>query len=175
MDILWAPWREKYIKLCGLKKDGCIFCQILKDNKDAKHFIFMRSAHAFAVLNIYPFNGGHALVLPQRHVGFLEKLTPEERVDLMDALIKVQDMMKKAFSPHAFNVGMNMGHLAGAGIPEHLHVHIVPRWSGDVNFMPALFGTKIIPVSLDDIYESLIAAKEQEPRENKARDRKKRK
>jgi ATP adenylyltransferase len=101
-------------------------------------------------------------------VDSLEKLTSRERTDLMDTLIKVQGMMKKAFAPHAFNVGLNLGHLAGAGIPEHLHVHIVPRWSGDVNFMPALFGTKIIPVALDKTYERLMD-------ENSLRNRKKRK
>lgn len=169
MDIMWAPWRDKYVQQHSRKKSkGCTFCGILKARKDRKHFIFLRTAHSFGVLNIYPFNGGHALVLPQRHVDGLEKLTPEERTDLMDALIKVQDMMQKAFAPHAFNVGMNVGHLAGAGIPEHLHIHVVPRWSGDVNFMPALFGAKIIPVSLDKTYERLM-------NENSRRDRKKRK
>ncbi len=169
MDIMWAPWRVKYVEQHSKKRSGgCVFCGILKANKDKKHFIFLRTEHSFAVLNIHPFNGGHALVLPRRHVDSLEKLSPQERVDLMDALIKVQDMMKKAFAPHAFNVGMNMGHVAGAGIPEHFHVHIVPRWSGDVNFMPALFGTKIIPVALDKTYERLID-------ENSRRDRKKRK
>ena len=166
---MWAPWRVKYVEHHTKKKcRGCVFCGILKAGKDKKHFIFLRTPHSFAVLNIYPFNGGHALVLPQRHVDGLEKLGRDERVDLMDAMIKVQGMMKKAFAPHAFNVGMNMGHLAGAGIPEHLHVHIVPRWSGDVNFMPAVFGTKIIPVSLDNIYERLMD-------ENTRRDRKERK
>jgi len=169
MDIMWAPWRVEYVEQHSKKKcKGCVFCAILKEKKDKKHFIFLRTGHSFAVLNIYPFNGGHALVLPLRHVDSFEKLTSQERTDLMDALIKVQDMMKKAFAPHAFNVGMNIGHLAGAGIPGHLHVHIVPRWSGDVNFMPALFGTKIIPVSLDKTYERLMD-------ENSLRDRKKRK
>lgn len=166
---MWAPWRVKYVEKSSKKRSrGCVFCGILKENKDKKNFIFLRTACSFAVLNIYPFNGGHSLVLPLRHVDSLEKLTPAERADLMDTIIRVQGMMKKAFAPHAFNVGMNMGHLAGAGIPEHLHVHIVPRWSGDVNFMPAVFGTKIIPVSLDNTYERLMD-------ENSPRDRKERK
>lgn len=169
MDIMWAPWRVEYVeKHSKIRSRGCVFCGILKARKDRKHFIFLRTPHSFAVLNIYPFNGGHALVLPQRHVDSLEKLSAGERADLMDTLIKVQGMMQKAFAPHAFNVGMNMGHLAGAGIPEHLHVHVVPRWSGDVNFMPAVFGTKIIPVSLEKTYERLV-------NENTRRDRKKRK
>ncbi len=168
MNIMWAPWRLEYVEQGSKKKSkGCVFCGILKANKDKKHFIFLRTKFSFAVLNIYPFNGGHSLVLPKRHVDGLEKLTPEERGDLMDTVIKVQGMMKKSFSPHAFNVGMNLGHLAGAGIPEHLHVHIVPRWSGDVNFMPALFGTKIIPVSLDNTYKRLVD--EKSPRVRKER------
>ena len=145
-----------------------MFCRILKEKKDRERYIFLRTEHSFGVLNIYPFNGGHALVLPQRHVDSLEKLSAEERTDLMDALIKVKAMCRRAFKPQAFNVGMNIGHLAGAGIPEHLHIHVVPRWSGDVNFLPALFGTKVIPVSLEDTYERIV-------NENKGRDRKERK
>jgi len=104
------------------------------------------------VLNIYPFNGGHVLIIPNRHVADLGDLSDEERLDLLDLLIRMKARMQKAFKPQAFNVGMNLGHVAGAGIPEHLHIHVVPRWSGDVNFMPALFGTKVIPVSLNKVY-----------------------
>ncbi len=155
MDILWAPWREKYIKQCGFKKDGCIFCQILKAKQDAKHYIFLRSAHSFAVLNIYPFSGGHFLVIPNRHVGDISALTADERADIMDLLADTKDLMDRAYRPEAFNVGMNLGSAAGAGIPEHLHIHVVPRWKGDVNFMPAIFGTKVIPVALDKVYKRL--------------------
>ncbi len=168
MDVLWAPWRKTYVeKVSKARKKGCVFCRILKENKDRERYIFLRTEHSFGVLNIYPFNGGHALVLPQRHVDSLEKLSQDERTDLMDALIKVKAMCRKAFNPQAFNVGMNVGHLAGAGIPEHLHIHVVPRWSGDVNFLPALFGTKVIPISLEDTYERII-------NENKGRHRKER-
>ncbi len=168
MDVLWAPWLKTYVeKVSKARKKGCVFCRILKENKDRERYIFLRTEHSFGVLNIYPFNGGHALVLPQRHVDSLEKLSQEERTDLMDALIKVKAMCRKAFNPQAFNVGMNVGHLAGAGIPEHLHIHVVPRWSGDVNFLPALFGTKVIPISLEDTYERII-------NENKGRHRKER-
>jgi ATP adenylyltransferase len=160
MDILWAPWRSTYVDKMSKKKGKCcIFCGILKENRDKKRYIFLRTAHSFAVLNIYPFNGGHALVIPKRHVATLDALKAEERVDLMEALIKVQAMIQKAFKPQAFNVGMNMGHVAGAGIPEHLHIHVVPRWSGDVNFLPALFGTKVMPISLDEVYARLLGRK----------------
>ncbi len=153
MDILWAPWREAYVtKTLKKKSKGCVFCQILKAKKDEKTYIVERSAHAFAVLNIYPFNGGHILIIPNRHVADLTDLSDEERLDLLDLLVRMKARMQKAFKPQAFNVGMNLGHIAGAGIPEHLHIHVVPRWSGDVNFMPALFGTKVIPVSLNKVY-----------------------
>jgi len=156
MDILWAPWREKYIKQCnGKKKCACVFCAILKAKNDKKVFIFLRSRHSFAVLNIYPFNGGHSLVLPIRHVGDLADLSAAEQADLMALLIRAKALITKALKPDAFNIGMNTGHVAGGGIPEHLHVHIVPRWSGDINFMPAVFGTKVIPVSLNKVYKAL--------------------
>ncbi len=158
MDILWAPWREKYIELCGLKKDGCVFCHIFKEKKDVTHFIFLRSAHAFAVLNIYPFSSGHSLVIPNRHVGDIVDLTSVERADIMDLVVDVKELISRAYQPEAFNIGMNLGRAAGAGIPDHLHIHLVPRWNGDVNFMPALFGTKVIPVSLDNVYKRLIDA-----------------
>ncbi len=155
MDILWAPWREKYIEQSGMKKEGCVFCQILRDKKDAKHFIFLRSSHAFAVLNIFPFNGGHVLVIPNRHIGDLSDLSTDERADLMELLIDVKELVAVALKPEAFNIGVNLGAAAGAGIPEHMHIHVVPRWKGDVNFMPAIFGTKVIPVSLDKVYKRL--------------------
>jgi ATP adenylyltransferase len=155
MTILWAPWREKYIEQCGMKRDGCIFCHIHADRKDARHYIFLRSAHAFAVLNIYPFNGGHSLVIPARHVNDLSGLSAAERTDLMDLLIRAKEVLARALNPEGFNVGINLGSSAGAGIPAHLHIHIVPRWNGDVNFMPAIFGTKVIPVSLANVYKRL--------------------
>ncbi len=158
MNVLWAPWREKYIEQCGMKKKSCIFCHILKENDDKKHYIFMRSAHSFAVLNIYPFSGGHTLVIPNRHVADLEGLAVEERADLIELVVRVKGVMAKAINPEAFNVGMNLGAAAGAGIPKHMHMHIVPRWKGDVNFMPAIFGTKVIPVSLDKVYKRLMDA-----------------
>ena len=162
MDNLWAPWRTAYVEHIGEKKGkGCVFCAVLKHKKDGPHFVLFRTRLSFAVLNIYPFNAGHVLVLPLRHVAGLEQLTAAERNDLMEALVKVQGMIKKAFKPDGFNVGINLGHVAGAGIPEHLHIHIVPRWSGDVNFMPALAATKVIPTSLEKTWERLRAAEDQ--------------
>lgn len=160
MNILWAPWREAYVVRSSgnKKKKNCVFCAIIKEKKDRKNYIFLRSSTCFAVLNIYPFNGGHSLVIPNRHISDLTEMTQEERTDFLDTLVRVKDILQKAFSPQAFNVGLNLGHLAGAGIPEHLHMHVVPRWSGDMNFMPVLFDVKVMPVSLRKVYEAVVNA-----------------
>ena len=160
MDNLWAPWRENYVVKVThpSKKDKCVFCGIGRSKKDKQHFIFLRSDHSFAVLNIYPFNGGHCMVIPNRHVDDISLLTAEEMKDLMDLLVKTKNLLAKAIEPHGFNIGINIGHVAGAGIPQHLHIHIVPRWKGDVNFMPAIFDTKVIPISLTKTYKKLVDA-----------------
>lgn len=161
MDTLWAPWRESYVTKASKKErpHKCVFCRINGERRlDAANFVFLRSKLTFSVLNIYPFNSAHSLVVPCRHVDDLDAMTKEERSDLMDMILRTKALMTKAFKPHAFNVGVNLGRIAGAGIPEHLHVHIVPRWSGDVNFMPAVFNTKVIPVSLKSAYRALIHA-----------------
>lgn len=159
MNLLWAPWRETYVTKVNKKlRKGCTFCAILKENRDEQNYIFMRSKLSFAVLNIYPFNGGHAMVLPQRHVDDLDKLSPAEMKDLMALVVKVKARLKKVLKPDAFNIGMNLGSAAGAGIPQHMHVHIVPRWKGDMNFMPVTVGTKVMPVSLERMYQVLTDA-----------------
>ena len=155
MTILWAPWREKYIEQCGMKKDGCVFCHIYQEKKDIKNFVFLRSTHCFAVLNIYPFSSGHSLVIPNRHVADLSDLSSAEREDLMSLLIEAKKIMALTLKPEGVNVGMNLGRAAGGGIPDHLHVHIVPRWNSDVNFMASIFETKVMPVSLSKVYKRL--------------------
>ncbi|MBF0123680.1 MAG: HIT domain-containing protein [Candidatus Omnitrophica bacterium] len=159
MDLLWAPWREEYVVRVNKKlRKGCTFCSVLKENKDEKNYILLRSKLCFAVLNIYPFNGGHVMVLPKRHVDDLDKLTPAEMKDMMALVVKVKARIKETIRPDAFNIGFNLGSAAGAGIPQHMHIHIVPRWKGDMNFMPAVFGTKVMPVSLERMYQVLVDA-----------------
>lgn len=160
MNLLWAPWRDQYIKKCGMKKDKCVFCQIQQDKKDARNYVFLRSRYSYAVLNIYPFSGGHVLVNPNRHVADISLLTADELSDLMAVVLEAKALMTKAFAPEAFNVGINIGAASGAGIPDHLHVHIVPRWRSDINFMPVTCGTKVIPVSLDTLYKRLKDAQQ---------------
>ena len=155
VERLWAPWRVRYVSNIGRKAKGCIFCRMLKAKNDRKNFIFCRSKTSFAVLNIYPYNNGHCLVLPYRHVKELRDLNGAEREDLWDLLDYTQDLLDDVLHPAGYNIGINYGHVGGAGSPGHVHIHIVPRWKGDVNFMPVTAQTKVIPQSLQELYERL--------------------
>ncbi len=151
MDNLWAPWRRGYI---GSKKGkGCIFCKSLKA-KGGNHIIF-RSRHSFAILNRYPYNNGHIMIAPRRHVRELAGLKDYETLDLIVSLKKAQGLLRKVLKPQGYNIGINTSQNAGAGISGHLHVHIVPRWKGDTNFMPVLSNTKVISQSLEELYRQL--------------------
>ena len=158
MDKLWAPWRVKYVtKLIG-KTKKCVFCQILREKKDKKNFIFLRTRYSFAVLNIYPYNNGHTLIMPYRHINDLTKLTFDEQHDLLALLTKVRKLLDRVVRPKGYNIGINLGRAAGAGFPGHVHIHIVPRWVGDVNFMPVTAETKVISQSLQTLYQRLMQA-----------------
>lgn len=150
MNKLWAPWRIEYIN--QIKHKGCILCNILKEKQDKKNFILFRSNYCFAVLNTYPYNNGHIMIVPNRHIKSLEKLKDNELLDMNKSLIKIKSTLKRTLNPGGFNIGMNIGNIAGAGIDKHLHMHIVPRWQGDTNFMPVLTNTKIISQSLKELY-----------------------
>ena len=158
MDKLWAPWRLSYVTKIKDKAKSSTFTRILREKKDKKNYIFLRSKHSFAVLNIYPYSNGHVLIVPNRKVVDLSDLRREERENLMDVLEEVKDLLQEVLKPAGFNVGINLGRFAGAGIPEHLHVHLVPRWRGDVNFMPVTANTKVISQSLNDLYTKLTDA-----------------
>ncbi len=155
MDNLWAPWRLRYISLLKTKPKGCIFCNMLAEGKDKKNLIVLRSEHSFTVLNIYPYNNGHVLVVPNRHVRDLGELNKQEREDLLNLLQSTKELIDKALKPGGYNIGINLGKIAGAGFPGHLHIHVVPRWGGDVNFMPVLTNTKIISQSLRTLFKRL--------------------
>ena len=158
MDKLWAPWRVKYVTKLAGKTRGCIFCKMLKEKKDNKNYIIERTPYCFSVLNIYPYNNGHILILPHRHVDELGKLTRSEREDLLDLLESTKRLLDKTLKPGGYNIGMNIGRAAGAGFPGHLHIHLVPRWGGDVNFMPIIGDTKIISQSLKTLLSRLTHA-----------------
>ena len=151
---LWAPWRMAYIKKVNKKNKGCLFCRSLKLKK--KTNIFVSSKYSFAMLNLFPYNNGHVLVAPKRHVGIIQKLTDKELMDMLKTTQGVLRLLDKVLKPQGYNVGMNIGECSGAGIPTHLHMHIVPRWRADTNFMPVISGTKVISQSLEDLYQQLI-------------------
>ena len=159
MDKLWAPWRVKYVTKIGKSARGCVFCAILKEKNDKKNFIITRMKHAYSVLNIYPYNNGHILIVPNRHVSDLSGLRKEEREDLWDLLEATKKLLDKQMKADGYNIGINLGKAAGAGFPKHVHIHLVPRWQGDVNFMPVTGHTKVISQSLKALYERLLKAK----------------
>lgn len=154
MDKLWAPWRSKYITKVGSIK-GCIFCSKPKSKNDRVNYIVSRSRHSFSILNIYPYNNGHIMIVPYRHVDDIAKLDDEGVLDLMCLLKQSQELLSKAMNPDGYNIGINMGKAAGAGLKDHVHIHLVPRWVGDVNFMPVFTSTKVISESLDALYDKL--------------------
>jgi len=153
LDKLWAPWRIKYVS--NPNRNGCIFCKALKERKDSSNLVLLRSKYCFAILNIYPYNNGHLMVAPNRHIKDLEKLSDNEILDVIATTTKVKNIIKDVLSPDGFNIGINVGKVAGAGIKSHLHIHIVPRWDGDTNFMPVINDTKVISQSLKELYRSL--------------------
>jgi len=154
---IWAPWRKKYILTLSDKEDGCIFCEkpALDESHDQENFIVYRSDYCFIILNIYPYNNCHLMIVPYRHISDFEDLTREETADMNFLLQVMIRSMKKFLMPDGFNAGMNLGKTAGAGIHEHLHMHLVPRWNGDTNFMPILAGTKVISESLEESYRQI--------------------
>jgi len=157
MDRLWAPWRMQYIKEAG-KDEGCFLCRAAASQDDRASYVVCRTKAGLVVLNRWPYNNGHLLVAPLTHKAGLEELTDEELSAQMDLLKRSVLVLKGAMSAEGFNVGLNLGRAAGAGVPGHMHWHIVPRWVGDTNFMPVLSDTKIIVQSLDAVWELLHKA-----------------
>ncbi|MGF1679499.1 MAG: HIT domain-containing protein [Candidatus Methylacidiphilales bacterium] len=155
MEHLWAPWRNAYVTGTSPEKNEKLFFNIGQSNEDAAHLVFLRSKSVFAVLNRYPYNAGHTLVAPYREVGDIRLLSNDEASDLWSTVNRVISLLESAFHPHGFNIGINQGRAAGAGLPSHLHVHIVPRWEHDSNFMTAQAETRIHPAELSTIYNKL--------------------
>lgn len=154
MNKLWAPWRSKYIY--SRKRKGCIFCNKRAAGKnDAKDHILARSSHSFSMLNLYPYNNGHVMVAPYRHVKNLEDLSDVELLDLMKLVNETKIIIDKRLRPHGYNIGANIGKIGGAGFAGHVHIHIVPRWTGDTNFMPVVANTKVVSESLDAMHKLL--------------------
>jgi ATP adenylyltransferase len=149
MKTIWAPWRIDYVT--KEKEDVCIFCEKPKEKDDRKNLILYRGESGFIILNRYPYSNGHLMSVPYRHTNELDELNDSERLELMNLTIKCVELLK-VIKPDGFNVGMNLGRVAGAGIDDHLHFHVVPRWNGDTNFMPVIGDLKVMPEYLDQTY-----------------------
>ncbi|MCM8775058.1 MAG: HIT domain-containing protein [Candidatus Omnitrophica bacterium] len=164
MQRIWAPWRKAYIRPEGRKTKGCLFCGLWTKNRDSQNYILKRTASSFAVLNLYPYNTGHTLIVTKRHVDSIRLLTAEEILDWIYLYEEIRLAIQKTMKPHGFNVGINLGKVSGSGIPDHLHLHVVPRWIGDSNFMPLIGGTKVISESLCSVYRAITGYFRKKPR-----------
>jgi len=151
---IWAPWRMQYI----LSKKGpeCIFCEEPKEEKDRENLIVYRGTKGFIIMNLYPYNNGHLMVVPYRHVYSISELSDDELLDLMKMVQQSVQCLKEAFRPEGFNIGLNIGKVAGAGIEEHLHFHVIPRWVGDTHFMAVLGEVRVIPEHVLSTYDKLF-------------------
>lgn len=162
--FLWTPWRMPYLRgEDRAQYDGCVFCikgagGQAEAEADAREYVVARSMHVYVALNMYPYNNGHLLIIPYAHVPSPENLPAEVLADLMLTTNKALAALRAAYNPHAFNIGANIGASAGAGIPDHFHVHVVPRWEADTNYLTVISGTRVIPELLSDTYARLRAA-----------------
>ncbi len=154
MERLWAPWRMDYIKQVH-KEKGCFICQALKSKKDRNHLLLARYPKTVVIMNRYPYNTGHLLIAPKRHEGKLEAIQPGEFLECCQMLQKMKRVLDRVLKPNGFNIGTNLGRIAGAGLPGHFHIHLVPRWNGDTNYMPIIAGTKVISQALTTLYDQL--------------------
>ncbi len=167
METIWAPWRLAYVAADSsaekktaqseAEKEGCFLCRYHKDapSKDRENLVLLRGEKAMVVFNRYPYNNGHLLITPQEHLGDILDISAEIQAECQELLARMVTVLRETIHPDGFNIGLNLGHVAGAGLPGHLHWHIVPRWNGDTNFMPVLSDTKVIPQSLEALYDLL--------------------
>ena len=153
MKKIWAPWRIEYIR--SEKSKECIFCQKSKEDRDSQNYILFRGAKNFVILNTYPYNPGHLMVAPYRHLPTLDEMTEEEMLEHFDLVRRCTRALTEAYKPDGFNIGINLGRVAGAGIEGHVHTHVVPRWNGDTNFVTVVSDFRVIPHALDATYAEL--------------------
>ncbi|KPV51101.1 HIT family hydrolase [Kouleothrix aurantiaca] len=156
MEIKFTPWRMAYISNSDSPETpGCVLCVRGAEEPSPENLVLYRGAHCYVLMNLYPYNTGHLMVVPYQHTADLPGLATEVAAELFELTRKSTALLQTAFQPHGFNLGMNLGRTAGAGIDEHLHMHIVPRWTGDANFMPIVGGTRLVPEALDQTYARL--------------------
>ncbi|RKY60449.1 MAG: HIT family hydrolase [Candidatus Neomarinimicrobiota bacterium] len=153
MKRLWAPWRIEYIK--GPKEEDCFFCRYLHEKKDTVNLVLYRSNNAMVMMNYYPYNNGHLMIAPNQHTSEISELDDMTKLELMNLIAHCQKALTKHLNAQGFNIGINYGEVAGAGLKEHLHIHIVPRWNGDTNFMPVTGHTKVVSQGLKETWKTL--------------------
>ena len=153
MKPIWAPWRMSYIEM--KKPEGCILCQAPQQDRDIGNLILYQGGQNFVIMNRYPYNPGHLMIAPYRHLASLEELTEEELHEHFDIVSRSIRVLRQVFSPDGLNLGMNIGKVAGAGMADHIHTHIVPRWQGDTNFMPVIADVRVVPEALAETYQKL--------------------
>ena len=157
MNHLWSPWRMSYI-LDHKNKEGCVFCHALEETDGCENLVVHRGQFSYVILNRYPYTSGHLMVVPFEHCAILEGLSPETRTEMMELISRCVQILTTAYQAQGFNLGANLGGAAGAGIPQHVHFHIVPRWQGDTNYMSAIGNTRVVPESLDETYQRVSSA-----------------
>ncbi len=143
-DTIWSPWRRAYVA-SGAREPGCVLCRSLERAAEADSLVVHTAAHNFVVMNLYPYNAGHVMIAPRRHVGSLAEASAEELSEMMALARRMEEVLAEAYTPDGINLGMNLGKAAGAGVADHIHLHVVPRWLGDTNFMTTVGGTRVIP------------------------------
>ena len=163
MNRMWSPWRSMHISTRQEDehaggKDESVFSRLVRQDNDEENLILWRGQLVFVIMNLYPYNNGHVMIVPYREVARYEDLTADEQVEMARTIERCIQWIKKALNPEGFNVGMNLGKAAGAGIPRHLHLHVVPRWNGDTNFMPTIGEIKVVPEALAETYDKLRVA-----------------
>ena len=159
MERLWSPWRAKYLASADdPQAEGCVFCHVARDEaNDETNFVVYRAQHAFVVLNLYPYISGHLLIIPYLHTGEFDSLSKEISDEMMDLAKRSQTALREVYKPQGFNMGMNLGKAAGAGIVDHVHIHMLPRWGGDTNFMTTVGEARVLPEDLPTTYSKLRA------------------
>jgi ATP adenylyltransferase len=157
LKYIWSPWRMEYIQ-SDKNEDGCVFCIEMARPDGPQNLIVYRGQHVFLILNRFPYTSGHLMVVPYQHTPALTELTKETQTEMMEIANRCVQVLKEEYHPQGFNVGINIGEAAGAGITEHIHMHIVPRWSGDTNFMSSLGSTRVLPETLEETYKRVKEA-----------------
>ncbi len=155
MDRLWTPWRFEYIRTAD-KETSCVFCRILNESCDQENLVLFRGEHSFILMNLYPYTSGHLLVAANRHISFLSDALPEELAEIIQLGRRCETVLGHEYHPHGYNMGFNLGRAAGAGVDRHLHMHVVPRWTGDSNFVSIVGETRTLPEELPNTYKRLL-------------------